>query len=299
MYERDALSDEIKLRYRITRAVRKSDLPSPSRLIMLVLADVADTGTAEIPPQRTPSVAVLSSETGLDRRTIQRHLDALDEAGWLSRVRPSAREQWFGHRVRYRLLLPDWAVVAEDPEEVAQDHGVVAEDRAGVAEDRPEGGTEPPLSRSTDSIDTEQINTPSSAKPRKPKPEPHREDVDRICKYLAEWIVKNGSNRPTITDKWRTEARLLIDKDERPLDEIRQVIAWSQKDNFWKSNILSMPTLREKYDQLRLAAERPNGSASPLASNVRHVDDLTVEERAARNPFANSVRASAVTKGAS
>jgi DNA-binding transcriptional ArsR family regulator len=256
VYERDALSDEIKLRYRITRAVRKSDLPSPSRLIMLVLADVADTGTAEIPPRRTPSVAVLATETGLDRRTVQRHLDALDEAGWLSRVRPSEREQWFGHRVRYRLLLPAWAVVAEDPEEVAEDHGVVAQDRTGAAGNRPEGVTEPPLSRSTDSTDAEQIKRPSSAKPRKPKPEPPREDVDRICKYLVEWIVKNGSKRPNITDTWRTEARLLIDKDGRPLAEIRDVIAWSQRDNFWKSNILSMPKLREKYDQMRLQAER-------------------------------------------
>jgi DNA-binding transcriptional ArsR family regulator len=254
-FERDALSDEIKLRYRITRAVRKSDLPSPSRLIMLVLADVADTGTAEIPPQRTPSVAVLSTETGLDRRTIQRHLDALDEAGWLSRVRPSEREQWFGHRVRYRLLLPAWAVVAEDPEEVAQDHGVVAQDRTGAAEDRQDGGTEPPLSRSTDLTDTDQIKMP------------FRPDVERICEHLAECIVANGSNPPNITKKWRTAARLLLDKDGRTEEQVVRAIDWSQGNTFWRANILSMPKLREKYEQLRLQAQAQREKANGTAQN--------------------------------
>lgn len=280
----DALTDELKLRYRITRAVRKSDLPSPSRLIMFVLADVADTGTAEIPPQRTPSVAVLAEETGLDRRTIQRHLDSLEEAGWLARARPSEREQWFGHRVRYRLLLLG-GVAAEDHVEVAGDHGVVAEDRTKAAEDRPDSGTEPPLDRSSDLTDEDQIKPPLRA------------DVELLCVHLADRIEGNGSKRPNITGKWRDAARLLLDKDGRTVEQVIRAIDWCQTDDFWRSNILSMPKLREKYDQLRLAAQR-GARASPQPSTVRHIDDLTPEQRAARNPFANAVRASDVAKGA-
>lgn len=279
------MTDDLKLRYRITRAVRKSNLPHPSRLIMFVLADVADTGTAEIPPQRTPSVSVLSGETGLDRRTVQRHLDALEDAGWLARTRPSEREQWFGHRVRYRLLLPAW-MAAQDHHEVAGDHGVVAQDHLDVAQDHPEGGTEPPLDRSPDLTDTEQINSPLRA------------DVEQLCAHLAERIEGNGSKRPKVTVKWRHAARLMIDKDGRTAEQVTRAIDWCQSDDFWRSNILSMPKLREKYDQLRLAAQRGNARASPPASAVRHIDDLTPEQRTARNPFANAVRASEVAKGA-
>jgi len=274
----DALTDELKLRYRITRAVRKSDLPSPSRLIMFVLADVADTGTAEIPPQRTPSVAVLAEETGLDRRTVQRHLDSLEESGWLTRTRPSEREQWFGHRVRYRLLLLG-GVAAVDHVEVAGDHGVAAEDRTRAAEDHPDGGTEPPLDRSTDLTDEDQIKPPL------------RVDVEQLCTHLADRIEGNGSKRPNITGKWRDAARLLLDKDGRTVEQVLKAIDWCQDDQFWCANVLSMPKLRAKYDQLRLAAQRSGARASP-PSNVRHIDDLTPEQRAARNPFANATRAS-------
>jgi len=34
------------------------------------------------------------------------------------------------------------------------------------------------------------------------------------------------------------------------------LIRWCQRDNFWKSNILSTQKLREKYEQLYAAKER-------------------------------------------
>jgi hypothetical protein len=42
------------------------------------------------------------------------------------------------------------------------------------------------------------------------------------------------------------------------------MIRWCQADEFWRGNILSMPKLREKYDQLRLKAlERREKPAPP------------------------------------
>lgn len=73
---------------------------------MLTLADVAEVGTAEIPAQWTPSLTVLAAETGLSKRTVQRHLDVLEDEGWIKRDRPDKKAQWFGERVRYTLLCP-------------------------------------------------------------------------------------------------------------------------------------------------------------------------------------------------
>lgn len=79
-----------------------------------------------------------------------------------------------------------------------------------------------------------------------------RPDVEDLCTLLAALIETNGSKRPHITKRWRDAARLMIDSDGRTPTEIEAVIRWSQSDDFWRTNILSMPKLREKYDQLRL-----------------------------------------------
>jgi len=87
-------------------------------------------------------------------------------------------------------------------------------------------------------------------------PDTERPDVERLCQHLSDRIVDNGTPRPDITKRWRDAARLMIDKEERTEEQIHAAIDWCQSDGFWKANILSMPKLREKYDQLRLAAQR-------------------------------------------
>jgi hypothetical protein len=88
----------------------------------------------------------------------------------------------------------------------------------------------------------------------KPPQTPIRDDVERLCNRLADRIAADGSKRPTITKAWRDAARLMLDKDGRTEAEAAQAIDWCQAHHFWRSNILSMPKLREKYDQLRKVA---------------------------------------------
>ena len=80
--------------------------------------------------------------------------------------------------------------------------------------------------------------------------------IDRLCTHLADRIEANGSKRPTITKGWRDAARLLMTRDGRTEEQIHRAILWCQNDEFWRANILSMPTLRRQYDRLRLAAQR-------------------------------------------
>jgi len=85
---------------------------------------------------------------------------------------------------------------------------------------------------------------------------PPRDDIERICNHLADRIEANGSKRPTITKRWRDAARLMLDKDGRTEEQIHRAIDWCQDDEFWRANILSLPKLRDKFDQLRLQATR-------------------------------------------
>lgn len=84
------------------------------------------------------------------------------------------------------------------------------------------------------------------------------------CEHLAEMIERNGSKRPVVTKAWLQAADRLKRLDGKTHAQVMACIDWCQADEFWRANILSMPKLRSKFDQLRLAAQRqrrPNGSA--------------------------------------
>lgn len=100
---------------------------------------------------------------------------------------------------------------------------------------------------------------------RSVNPQPARDDVEQACQLLADLIERNGSKRPTITKGWRDAARLMIDTDKIAFESVMGAITWSQDHHFWRSNILSMPTLRKQYNRLRLQAEsevRPTESTT-------------------------------------
>lgn len=99
------------------------------------------------------------------------------------------------------------------------------------------------------------------------------DDVTRLCEHLADRVEGNGSKRPTITERWRDAARLMLDTDGRTEDQVHRAIEWCQGNEFWRANVLSMPTLREKYDQLRLQAERERaGGRRPANVHQMPVD---------------------------
>ena len=57
---------------------------------------------------------------------------------------------------------------------------------------------------------------------------------------------------------WRNSARLLIDKDGYTPEQILYVARFATADEFWKSNILSIPKLREKFEALKIKAQAQN-----------------------------------------
>jgi hypothetical protein len=89
-----------------------------------------------------------------------------------------------------------------------------------------------------------------------------RDDVEKLVTTLADLMQQNGARAPTITTGWRRSARLLLDADGVTLDDALDVLVWSQRDGFWRANILSMPKFRAKFDQLRLSSQRGAGAES-------------------------------------
>ena len=103
-----------------------------------------------------------------------------------------------------------------------------------------------------------------------------------LCLMLADRIEANGSRRPTISTKWLNAARLMVERDGRTVEQITAMIVWSQTNEFWRANVMSMPKLREKYDQMRLQAlrETTSGTAGVVAAGRALYEQYRQQETA-------------------
>lgn len=104
---------------------------------------------------------------------------------------------------------------------------------------------------------TNDLSIPSTDKKKSRKPA--KADYDdaspymQLAKEFFSEIQKNNSEaKEPNYQKWADDIRKLVELDGKSLENVRSVMAWSQKNNFWKGNILSAKKLREKYDQLKV-----------------------------------------------
>lgn len=104
--------------------------------------------------------------------------------------------------------------------------------------------------------------TPSYSLPTT-SPDGVRDEVKDLCYLLVNLMTDNGDKAPTITQGWLDAARLMLDKDGREYDAAVRLMRWTLADSFWRGNIRSMPTFREKFDQLRHAANAKQAAVKP------------------------------------
>ena len=95
-----------------------------------------------------------------------------------------------------------------------------------------------------------------------------RPDVERVCDAMADSVQRRTGKRPRITRAWRTSARLMIDRDQVTVDSALAAIDWVDGDDFWRANVLSMPTLRKQFDRLRLSAQRDRAPRLSQAEQI-------------------------------
>jgi len=84
-----------------------------------------------------------------------------------------------------------------------------------------------------------------------------RPDIDQVIQGFSALLEANDvKHKPG--ESWRNSARLLIDKDGYTPEQILFVAQFATTDDFWRSNILSIPKLREKFEQLKIKAQTQN-----------------------------------------
>ena len=107
-----------------------------------------------------------------------------------------------------------------------------------------------------------------------PAEDPVRIDVEQLCQRMVDSVVERDEPRPVITARWRKDARLLLDRDRRPLQEALDLIDWLTQDQFWRANVLGIPKFREQYGKLRLARERDVGRHRGMPRAVADLDEV-------------------------
>jgi hypothetical protein len=91
-----------------------------------------------------------------------------------------------------------------------------------------------------------------------------------LAQLLSDKIFENIPERTPPTQPqllgWAYEAERIYRIDGHPWDKIRELLLWSQRDDFWRANILSMSKFRKQWNQLMAKA---NGTDQTKADRLR------------------------------
>lgn len=81
----------------------------------------------------------------------------------------------------------------------------------------------------------------------------------KLAELLWEHVKTNFPNtkEPNL-ESWANDIRLMMEQDDRTIAEIKGVIEWSQKHDFWYANIRSAKKLRSQYETMYAQADREN-----------------------------------------
>lgn len=97
---------------------------------------------------------------------------------------------------------------------------------------------------------------------KKPSTTPSR-DACKLAALLKTEILRNKPDyriTPAQIRKWEMAADQLLRLDGRAPEQVASLIRWVQQNEFWRTNVLSMDTLREKFDQLEMKRGNSNGN---------------------------------------
>jgi DNA-binding transcriptional regulator YhcF (GntR family) len=239
------------------RLTLRSDIATPAQItVMVILADAADKDGV-----CWPSVEFLAQACRMGRSTVLRILGELEADGFVNRKRRRAQSSVITIS-RERLAGKSQIGTSETRKSQIETSHI---EKSRIEKSHLSSYEVPDRDRSKENPKRTLITSEVS--------DGHPE-ARKLCERLVDLRVANGCRKPTLGKTWLDAARLMLTKDGRSFPDALAVLEWSQADTFWKPNIQSMPTFREKYDQLRLQAEA-KGALVPQASRLDSPESVT------------------------
>ena len=179
---------------------------------------------------------------------------------WIVHVKNLQQNQGFTPRTTADVPPP-----SESESEVRSPSTSTREDKK---EESPAAAGAPPL-------ELEPVEAPSRSKPKRTAQEkPERPEPPEAIEFADAFAaavqgVHPAARPPTPTARreWIRETRLMLERDQRPLSELRAVADWlfnsaNSDAQFWRRNVLSVPKFREKF--VKLDAARRSERVQPI-----------------------------------
>jgi len=119
----------------------------------------------------------------------------------------------------------------------------------------------------------------------------------RLVELLKSYILLNNPKAIINEKTWVDPCRLMFEKDKRTAYEVEAVINYCQNDDFWKSNILSMRSLRKQFDRLYVKMKgdknarqvvRPMQKSGNQGGGTETFDDVLRTARMRRKAMADA-----------
>ena len=208
-----------------------------------------------------PSIELMAKKLKISCSSVKRGVKKLEEFNIIRATRRKNKKGW--HKVNTYILLDKsvWKPIQRSERTLENDNPQVRETETRGQTDqnqRSEGAD-----KVTHIKDTQYKVTQSE------------EDRDysfaeKIATQLHGLMLKNNPKARIKSNwlaNWSVEVDRMIQQDKRSKDEIVKVLLWCQQDEFWKTNILSMGKMREKFDQLFMKMKSSNGKGYSPASD--------------------------------
>lgn len=235
----------------VTWAFKAEGLTATQKFVLVALADWADEYHSCFPGQKK-----LAGKTNSSVATVRRALDVLQERGFIGRER---RTRKGGYRTSDRYFLSVGSLPLNLP--TAQSDYKANESSLPLTESILTAQSE----RAIDTSVNHQINHQSGDVEVSPDVEVPREDVSAVVDFFSACLTRNDVKH-SVGKRWHDAARLLIDRDGYTVEQINWLSQWASVDQFWKGNILSLPKLREKFEQLKIRALSEREKVQAVAS---------------------------------
>ena len=91
-----------------------------------------------------------------------------------------------------------------------------------------------------------------------------------LWNQASDYLTTKGVKPTTLCKakpaSWADDIRLMIEKDQRTPDEVREVLSWLPGCDFWARNIQSTSSLREKFEKLQLEMRKPTPTKVPAGA---------------------------------
>lgn len=177
-----------------------------------------------------PSVELICSDLGISENRLLKHRKQLIDKGYIKVKRERKEKGWSNniYTIAHAVHLQNVGIRNEG----LQNEGT-----------------------NNNSFNNNSLNKNSTKKKSRQSQKRYADDSPymKLAKELFSEIKRNNdeAKEPNF-QRWADDFRKLVELDKRSIDNVREVLKWSQQDSFWKGNILSARKLREKYDQLKV-----------------------------------------------